>query len=218
MTRAKVCGITNLADALAAVEAGASALGFVLAAGPRRVTPETAERICRALPPFVDRVGVFVDAHLDPSLPEACRSFLTAFQFHGEEPPEFVAGWRFGTRIRALRVRRPEDLASGPGHPGLEEWEAAADAVLLDARSPRAPGGTGESFDWGILQGVVLRKPLVLAGGLGPDNVGEAIRRVRPYAVDASTRLEAEPGRKDPEKVRRFLAAVREADRALEQA
>ncbi|HEY3283325.1 MAG TPA: phosphoribosylanthranilate isomerase [Armatimonadota bacterium] len=215
MVRVKVCGITRLEDARAAADAGADALGFIFAPSPRQVDPELVRRICEELPPFVDRVGVFVDAHKTPELLEECAPFLTAFQFHGNEPLEWLAECRLRHRIRVLRVRNAEDLLPGELGPGLAAWEAVSEAILLDARSERGLGGTGESFDWHSLRQATFRKPVILAGGLGPENVREALQAVRPYGVDASSSLETSPGRKDAHEVKAFIQAVRDAESAF---
>jgi len=202
-TRVKICGITSVKDALAAVEAGADALGFVFAPSLRQVTPEQARAICRAVPPFVARVGVVMDQELEAL--DECG--LDAIQFHGREAPPQVAGCRL-KRIKAFRIRGASDLEALPA------YMDAADAFLLDAYVEGTPGGTGRAFPW-ELAGEAARcgRPVILAGGLTPENVGEAIRQARPYAVDVSSGVEAAPGRKDPAKMRAFVAAVRDADR-----
>lgn len=199
--RVKICGITCLDDALAAVEAGADALGFVFAPSPRRVTPEEAARIVRRLPPFVTTVGLVVDQDPRPIL-EACP--LDAIQFHGSETPEMVAA--LGSRaIKAFRVRERADLE------GLAEYAGAA-AFLLDAFVPGRPGGTGERFPWDLaVEAKRFGVPVIVAGGLSPENVALCVRTTRPYGVDVSSGVEFEPGRKDPERVRAFIAAAKTA-------
>lgn len=199
-TRVKICGIRRREDALAAIEAGADALGFVFhPRSPRAVTAEAAAALVRALPPFVAKVGLFVNA------PEArVRSVLEEvpldlLQFHGEESPDWCA--RIGRPwMKAVRMAPGIDLVAR-----MEELAAAgASAVLVDAWHPAVAGGTGETFDW---DRIPARRPLplVLAGGLTPENVAEAIRRVRPYAVDVSSGVERRRGVKDPERIRAFL-------------
>lgn len=205
MIRIKICGITRLEDALAAVDAGADALGFVFADSPRRVSPAQAAAIAAALPPFVAVTGVFVDAHLDPGLLSECLPSLHAAQFHGAEPPEWLATLTGLARVKAFRVATVPDLAA------VAAYRPVCHAVLLDARVPGKAGGSGEAFDWDILHGADLGLPLVLAGGLRPDNVADAIRRVRPYAVDVSTHVESSPGAKDHDLVRTFIRAARGA-------
>jgi phosphoribosylanthranilate isomerase len=199
-TRIKICGITNRDDALLAVELGADALGFIFYnKSPRRVTLEQAAAICRALPPFVATVGVFVNAmqqEIEPTLaPRGAR--LTALQFHGDEPPEFCR--RFTVRtIKAIRVRDEDSLRAAA--------EYDVDALLLDTYTDIERGGTGRTFDWSLaVSAKKIGRPIILSGGLTTENVQEAIRKVRPYAVDVSSGVEREPGRKDPEKLRRFI-------------
>lgn len=201
-TRVKICGITNLADALLAAEAGADALGFVFAPSPRQVTPEQAAAILRELPPFVTTVGLVVDQ--DP-LPILDRCPLDVVQFHGSETPEMVA--RAGRRaFKAFRVRAAADLEA------LPEYENAA-AFLLDAYVPGIAGGTGRRFPWQLaVEAKRFGKPVIVAGGLTPGNVAHCIETTRPYAVDVSSGVEAEPGRKDPAKLSIFMRAARQAD------
>lgn len=210
MTRIKVCGITRLDDALLCAGAGADAVGFVFADSPRRIAPELAEEIAARLPPFLCTIGVFVDAHMQERLLYRCLPFLHAVQFHGDEPPAFVESVPC-FRIKSFRISTAEDLE------GISKYLGKVHAVLLDTFAPGARGGTGTSFDWSLAsQAKRFGVPLVLAGGLGPDNAADAVAAVRPYAVDASSRLEAAPGRKDPEKVKRFIREVRRADAALD--
>jgi len=201
--RIKVCGITSLDDALAAVDSGADALGFVFyAKSPRRVTPEEAGEIIRRLPPLVTTVGVFVDEPAERVNEILRTARLDAAQLHGDETPGECR--RVEARvIKALRVRGP----------GVIERMAGYDvaAFLLDAFREDAPGGTGETFDWAIAERAVGRGRVILSGGLTPDNVAGAVRRVRPYGVDVSSGVELAPGRKDPERVRRFIEEARAA-------
>lgn len=201
--RVKICGITSVEDALLAVDAGADAIGFIFAPSPRQVSPETAAEISRRLPPFVTRVGVVVDQDAAAIL-EQCS--LDAVQFHGSESPDEMRRVRGARRIRAVRVKTEADLA------GLEEYAPVADAFLLDTFVEGTPGGTGHSFDWSVAASERARsRPLILAGGLTPENVAEAVRRVMPYAVDVSSGVEREPGKKDAGKVAEFIRAAREA-------
>jgi indole-3-glycerol phosphate synthase/phosphoribosylanthranilate isomerase len=201
----KICGITNAEDARMAAAAGADAVGFVFwPKSPRAVDAATARAIAAALPPFVLRVGVFVDASPEEMRKVADEVGLDIVQLHGQEPPEDVA--RAPRRaVKAIRV--------GPGFRPEEalRYDGTAAALLVDTRADGAgPGGTGQTFDWSLVRPVRERTPfLVLAGGLTPDNVGEAIAAVRPDAVDVSSGVESAPGRKDPAKVRAFVDAVR---------
>lgn len=209
--RVKVCGITRAADALAAVKCGVKALGFVFhPPSPRAVTMERAREIIRRLPPEVVCVGVFVDRPPEEvqAVVEVCG--LDAVQWHGAEPDAWLGAVGVPA-IKAWRVRSAQDLAP------LHEYPSAA-AWLLDTWSPRAAGGTGEVWDWSaVASWPRLGKPLILAGGLTADNVAAAIRQVRPGAVDVSSGVEAAPGRKDHEAIRRFATAAREAFNALEE-
>jgi phosphoribosylanthranilate isomerase len=204
VTRVKICGITCLEDAGAAVAAGADALGFIFAPGsPRRVEPATAARMAAALPPFVTTVGVFVNQPLEEILEVACRCRLQMIQLHGAEPPDLARRLPLPV-IRAIRVKDETSLAATAAYP--------ARAFLLDAFVEGREGGTGRTFPWAL---AVLAKPagpIILSGGLTPENVGEAVRRVRPYAVDACSGVECRPGRKDPRKLEEFVAHVRTAD------
>lgn len=203
-SRVKICGITNFCDALAAVECGAKTLGFVFyPPSPRAVTPYEAQRIIQRLPDGVIAVGVFVDRPAKEIETIAARCRLSAVQLHGQESEELLHCLGLPA-IKALRVRSVEDLT------GLKRYPGAA-AYLLDAWSPQTAGGTGEAWDWTLgSQMPALDKPLVLAGGLTPDNVAQAISQVRPYALDVSSGVERSPGRKDHEKMRRFVDNVQE--------
>jgi phosphoribosylanthranilate isomerase len=207
----KICGITTVADAECAIEAGADAVGFVFwTMSPRRATVEAAAAISRALPTTVRRVGVFVNETRDAMARAADAVGLDLLQLHGDEPVEAIAGLP-RPALKAVRV--------GKGFAQAEalRFAAVAAGVLVDTRLPgetQMPGGTGVPFDWALVKGLASRVPfLMLAGGLGPANVGEAVREVRPHAVDVSSGVEALPGRKDPEKVRAFVRAAREAER-----
>jgi phosphoribosylanthranilate isomerase len=210
-TLVKVCGITRPEDGLVAAEAGADAVGFVFyPASPRRVDPARAAEIARVLPPFVLRVGVFVDATRGEMAEAADRVGLDLLQLHGNEPPEALEGLP-RRAIKAIRV--------GQGFTTDEalRYQGRASGVVVDTRlvgETVMPGGTGVPFDWSLVRG--LRDEvgfLMLAGGLSPDNVGAAIREVRPHAVDVSSAVERLPGQKDPQRVRAFVEAVRETER-----
>jgi phosphoribosylanthranilate isomerase len=203
LTKIKICGITNLDDALLAVDLGADALGFVFyPKSPRCVKVHDAANICNALPPFVAKVGVFVD-ELEYEIEKALKEcLLNALQFHGDEPPGFCQ--KFAAKsIKAIRVRDEESLRAA------EEYDV--DALLLDTYTDESRGGTGRTFDWSLAVRAkeFLSGPLILSGGLTTANVQEAIRKVRPYAVDVASGVEREPGKKDPEKLRRFIELCR---------
>ena len=204
IVRSKICGITRLEDALAAVEAGADALGFVFyAKSPRAVEARQARDIIAALPPFVTTVGLFVNAGRC-ELAEILEVVpLDLLQFHGDETPADCEGYH-RPWIKALRVRPGDDLEAA-----CRDYAGAA-GILLDAYVAGVPGGTGEAFDWSLIP-ARLSKPIILAGGLTPANVGEAIRQVRPYAVDVSGGVEQAKGIKDPAMIEAFLRAARQA-------
>ncbi|QIN78148.1 N-(5'-phosphoribosyl)anthranilate isomerase [Rubrobacter marinus] len=203
MVKVKVCGITNVGDARAAVEFGADALGFVFAESPRRVGVEEAREVAGAVPEGVLKVGVFVNEEPGEVLRVATALGLDYAQLHGDEGPETVTELRDrGVKvIKALRVRDEGSLAA------LERYDA--DLLLLDAYSEKARGGTGERFDWGLAKSLRGRGNILVSGGLAPENVREAIRLFEPYGVDASSSLESVPGIKDRERVRRFIFAAR---------
>jgi phosphoribosylanthranilate isomerase len=202
--RVKICGITRLQDLHAACDAGADALGFVFyEKSPRHVTIATAAALMRELPPFVQSVGLFVNA--DPAFIEAVLDAvpLDLLQFHGDETPADCA--RFGRPwIKAVRVNQDTDLLKCAA-----DFDAAR-GLLLDAWVPGVPGGTGERFDWSLIP-PDLPKPVILSGGLTPDNVAEAVGRVRPWAVDVSSGVEVAKGIKDAHKIAQFIAKAKEA-------
>lgn len=197
--RVKICGITNETDARLAVDAGADAVGFVFfEKSPRCVSVEEAKRIIDGLPPFVSKVGVFVNATLDRIRGTLVGCGLDTVQLHGDETPEFAAAISFAKCYKAFRVQNAGALEQLPAF-GTCAW-------LLDSYVPGQMGGTGESFNWDIGRAAVeMGRPVILAGGLTHENVGLAVRRVRPYGVDVSSGVEASPGRKDPRKVRMFV-------------
>ncbi len=204
VVRSKICGITRIEDALAAVAAGADAIGLVFyAKSPRAVSVEQAAAILHALPPFVTSVGLFVDmprAELQALLQ---RLPLDLLQFHGDESPADCEG-HGRPYIKALRVRPGEDVAAAMAP------YAGARGILLDTFVEGVPGGTGATFDWALVPRQAA-KPIILAGGLAAGNVAAAIRQVRPYAVDVSGGVEASKGIKDAGKIRAFVQAVRDA-------
>ena len=200
--KVKICGITSVSDANAAAEAGADALGFMFwDKSPRAVSLGAAAEIVRQLPPFIVKVGVFVNAEEDLVIRAIRECGLNLLQFHGDETPEYCL--QFGLMsMKAFRMRDAGSLKALANYP--------TDAWLLDGYTPGKPGGTGEQFNWDLaVEAVKLGRPIFLAGGLTPENVGEAVTRVQPYAVDVSSGVEAAPGRKDHAKVREFIAAAR---------
>ncbi len=208
MTRIKICGITRPEDALAAASSGADAIGLVFhEKSPRHVTAQQAARVAAVLPPFVTTVGLFVNPAED-AVREVLRQVpLDVLQFHGEEEPEFCA--RFSRPwIKAIRLRHDVDLIQCAARYRM------AQGLLLDAFVEGAHGGTGVALDWAMIpQAVPL--PVILAGGLHPGNVAEAIRLVRPYAVDVSSGVEADKGIKDAAKIAAFINEVKQIDLQL---
>jgi phosphoribosylanthranilate isomerase len=204
-TRVKICGLTRRADLDAAVAAGADAVGFVFHPGsPRAVSPQEARRLCDGLPPFVTAVGLFVDASTDRIRATLDLVPLELLQFHGEEDPAFCAS--FGRRwIKAVRMR--------PDIDPLAEWARyrGAAGLLLDTFHPALAGGTGQRFDWDRIP-AALAPSIILAGGLDPTNVAEAIRKVGPFGVDVSGGVEASKGIKDHDKIRDFMQKVNDVD------
>ena len=206
--RIKICGITCEEDAWAAIEAGADALGFVFVPGtPRFIEPARAAAITRGLPPFVSRVGLFVNAPIEHIRATLAEARLDTVQLHGDESPEVGLSLLGQVRvIQAFRVQGPETLLR------LPDYRSSSDAWLLDAYVPGAAGGTGARFDWNLaVQARELGHPLILAGGLKPENIAEAVRQVRPFAVDVSSGVESSPGRKDAEKIQQLIGSARSA-------
>jgi phosphoribosylanthranilate isomerase len=208
MTRVKICGITGAEDALRAVHFGAWALGMIFwPDSPRRCGIEEAELIGGELHRKVELTGVFVNATLDEVARTADRCRLGMLQLHGDEGPAYCreAGRRTGCKVmKAARVHDAAQVQALRRYP--------TDFHLLDAYSPRAPGGTGESFDWELAALHPRTPPVVLSGGLTPDNVGRAIEQARPFAVDTASGTESAPGRKDHAKLEAFFRAVEAAD------
>ena len=194
--RIKICGITNLEDAKAAVHLGADALGFVFAESPRRISPEKARQITNQLPPFVAKVGVFVNAPLTHLRRVRDYCGLDAVQLHGEESADYIMSLGPGV-IKALRLN------------GKPLGELPKAALLLDAYDPRLRGGTGKLCDWRRAQEIARERLVILAGGLDPGNVAQAINQIKPYAVDVSSGVESEPGRKDHGKIASFISNAR---------
>jgi phosphoribosylanthranilate isomerase len=212
-TQVKICGITRLEDAELAVDLGAWAIGMVFyEPSPRRCSLAEAQAIVTVLRRKVELCGVFVNASMEEIVEVSEQLGLTLLQLHGDEGPSFCgeAARRTGARvIKALQVSGMADIQDAS--------RFHTDYHLLDARSvlpgrEGLRGGTGETFDWGLLAGRRSKIPLILSGGLAPENVGEAVERVHPYAVDTASGTEQAPGRKDPAKLREFFAAVERAD------
>jgi len=212
MIRIKICGITRPQDAITAADAGADAIGLVFAKSPRQVTIARAREIIAVLPPFVSAVGVFVNARPTTILRTAEAAGLSEVQLHGDEPADYLKELGAVRAIKALRVRDRrflDDLA--------RFRDAGVSGILLDAFSPTARGGSGKRFDWDLVAearragALEASPPIILAGGLTPQNVRAGIRAIRPWGVDVSGGVETAPGIKSPELIERFIAAVRQA-------
>jgi phosphoribosylanthranilate isomerase len=202
MTRVKICGMTQGEDARWAAQCGADAIGVIFyAASPRRVTEEQAREVIRAVDRRVTVVGLFVDAPVDEMLRVCGNLGITTVQLQGDETPETVERLRPLTVIKGVRVGSAADMED------MERY--GADAYLLDAKVAGHKGGTGKRFDWVLAQEPARRLRVIVAGGLTPENVAEAVRVVQPYGVDVCSGVEASPGRKDPEKVREFVRRAR---------
>ena len=202
--RVKICGITRPEDGIAAAVAGADAIGLIFyGQSPRNVSMATANRIIRELPPFITKVGLFVDAAAEQVRAVLGNVGLDMLQFHGDETAEYCG--QYGKPwLKAVRMAPGIDL------PVVVGKFAGSTGLLLDSCVPGKAGGSGQVFDWNQVSGA-LGKPVVLAGGLNPDNVAEAIHRVRPYAVDVSSGVESAPGVKDAGKIAAFIEQVRMA-------
>jgi phosphoribosylanthranilate isomerase len=201
-TKVKICGITNLADAQVAVEAGADAIGFIFyEKSPRYIKIQQAAEISKQLPPFVMRVGVFVNAPEEFVLRAISEAGLTMLQFHGDETPEFCV--QFGLmNMKAFPMRNEGSLEK------ISSYQT--DAYLLDAYMETVRGGTGKTFNWDLaVEAQKFGKPIFLSGGLTPENVADAIKKVKPFAVDVSSGVEISPGKKDHAKVRAFIEAAK---------
>jgi phosphoribosylanthranilate isomerase len=210
MVRAKICGVTNIEDALLAAELGTDAIGLnFYSESPRCVSPFTAGKVIGQLPPFVAAIGVFVNWEAAPVIALAAALRLSAVQLHGDESPKLAAEIaRKVSVIKALRMGKRTSL------PAFSRYKHAA-AFLLDAGAAGKFGGTGQQTDWHRAAAAAKSHRIILAGGLTPENVAEAIRVVRPYAVDVASGVESRSGKKDPAKVRAFLAEVARANESL---
>ncbi|WP_338823145.1 N-(5'-phosphoribosyl)anthranilate isomerase [Moorella humiferrea] len=207
MIRIKICGIRSYEEARMVLDAGIDVMGFVFATSPRRINPETAREIIQRLPPFTTTVGVFVNEPRYSLLEIASFCRLDVLQLHGDEPPEYCRG--ISQRVvKALRVKDAGFLQVMDHYPDVHGF-------LLDTYVPGVAGGSGRSFNWELAKRATARgKPIILAGGLTPENVGKAIQIIRPYAVDVAGGVETD-GRKDLKKILSFVRAVREAEKRL---
>ena len=204
LVKIKICGITNIDDAMAAVEFGADAVGFVFFQGsPRYISPDAAAGIIRKLPSFAMTIGVFVDEKPSQIEKTIASTGIDVIQLHGDEPPEMCA---FSRRIiKAIRIKSLASLDP------LVHYQDKVSAFLLDTFSPGSLGGTGQKFNWDIATYAKQFGRTILSGGLTPDNIVEAIRRVRPYGVDVSSGVELKKGKKDHLKMRLFIERAKAA-------
>jgi phosphoribosylanthranilate isomerase len=207
MVKVKVCGITNAEDAVLACELGAAALGFIFVkASPRYIDPQAARTVIRELPPFVSKVGVFVNANRQTVLDIVKTAGLSLIQLHGDESPAYCDAIPL-PRVKAFRIEpdfEPDRLTA-----------YACSAYLLDTFSEQAHGGTGRTFDWQIAQRAKAMGRIILAGGLNPENIAAAVKTVAPYAVDVSSGIEAKPGKKDATKMKSLFEAVEQVHASL---
>lgn len=205
MTKIKICGITNKIDALAAAELCVDMLGFVFYKKSKRyVSPAMAEDIINELPPSISKVGVFVDENADEVIRIAEDAGLDMLQFHGSETPVYCDLFRDRYKvIKAFRLKTKDDLRKVNSY--------NTDYYLFDTHDDGCVGGTGRSFDWGILKDFEILRPVILSGGLTPENVGRAIKEIVPYGVDVSSGVESAPGKKDLKLLQRFVYNVRKA-------
>ncbi len=214
MTWIKICGITNVDDALTAVDAGADALGFVFyEKSPRKVDLQTTRKIVQALPKAIEKVGVFVNQDEDSICAAADEAGLTAVQLHGDSLNPHIAD-EILERRPDIKVVIAISMDQKKPEAGVVKWNPkAVHAFLVDAANTATYGGSGETFDWQAsrpsVEAIARAGRVVVAGGLDPDNVGEAIRILKPWGVDVSSGVEASPGKKDPEKLRDFIKAAR---------
>lgn len=211
MTRIKICGITNLDDGLEAIAAGVDALGFVFVPNtPRYITPSQAKLVIKQLPPFITNVGLFVDSEIDEIEDIVNHCKLDAVQLHGNESPEMCSQISLQTKvIKSFHVKKELQVLRNE----IENYRV--DAYLLDTFIKGKAGGTGQTFDWRIAEGLSQR--IILAGGLTPDNIGTAIAQLQPYGVDVSSGVEKSPGKKDTNKIYSFVRQIRKANLIIEK-
>lgn len=215
--RIKMCGTTSLEDARAAVDVGIDALGFIFTRkSPRYIEPGRAAEIISLLPPFITRVGVFVDSPIDMVRDIIHSAGLTQVQLHGSEPlsycSELKASEKSCSVCKAFRISRKQ-VAETDITKQIHVYEQVVDSVLLDSYQKGVEGGTGAVFDWELIDELDLLKPLILAGGLNPGNVAEAVRRVRPYGIDVNSGIEDAPGKKNHQQLKNLVEMVNKAQR-----
>jgi len=212
--RIKMCGTTRKEDARAAVSAGVDALGFIFVRkSPRYIDPQQAALIAAELPLFVSRVGVFVDAEIDHLKKVVEQAGLTVVQLHGIESPDYCAELKRWNR--SVGICKAFRVGPGSGPCDFEGYREGADGFLLDTYVKGVAGGTGLPFDWTTINQLALPKPLILAGGLNPDNVSEAIKVARPYAIDINSGVEDRPGVKNHQLLKQLIIAVRQTEATI---
>lgn len=201
MIKVKICGITNIEDAKAAVEYGVSALGFIFyKKSPRYISPSRARKIIDELPPFVTPIGVFVN-HRERAVKDVCNfTGIRTIQLHGDEDPNYCKRLKSYKLIKAFRVQQDFIFK------GITKYPVSA--YLFDTFQEKLFGGTGKIFNWELLANQTLDKPVILSGGLSPKNIAKAIKTVRPYAVDVSSGVEKSPGQKNPKLIKSFLSTA----------
>ncbi|MGD9949357.1 MAG: phosphoribosylanthranilate isomerase [Desulfobulbus sp.] len=209
--RVKICGMTRLTDALCAVEAGVDALGFIFyPKSPRNIDLDTARAIIAQLPPFIDRVGVFVGEKPTRVMEIARYCGLNTIQLHGAETPDVCR--QLASVLPCCRLLKAFRVGEHSTAGDIAPYAASVQGYLLDTFAKDAVGGTGMAFDWALIERLQLSRPFLLAGGLDCDNIRAALEQVAPYGVDANSGLEDAPGRKNHEKIRSFLTQVRQAE------
>ena len=201
MIKVKICGITNIQDAILAIDYGADAIGFIFAPSPRQVTPEHAREIINQLPPSICKIGVFVDSKLETVNDTKTKCHLDIVQLHGSESPEYCEAL-LPNVIKSFQVKDETILRLLPNY--------KVKAYLLDSYHAKLKGGTGHSFNWSIARKAKEYGPIILSGGLNPNNINQAIDAVQPFAVDVSSGVEATPGKKDPDKMHTFLKTAKQ--------
>lgn len=204
MVKIKICGITNIGDALAAIRYGTDALGFIFAKSPRQISFKEAEKIIKRVAPFITKVGVFVNERPETVMEYAFKLHLDTLQFHGDEDDEYLKIFKPIKIIKAISIKNEESIK-------IMEKYKNTDAFLLDTYQKGKRGGGGKSFNWNLVgETKRFKKPIILSGGLTPDNVQKAIEIVKPYAVDVASGVEKSPGKKDRIKLKKFIQKVRE--------
>lgn len=202
MIKVKICGITNIEDALLAADLGADALGFIFAESPRQIDSEKARAIIHELPPFVKTVGVFVNEEPEKIKEIQLECGLDLVQLHGDESPEQCRNL-MPYSIKSFRIK------DETGIKGIDKYKGAVRAILLDTYQKGKAGGTGKTFDWSLAIKVKeIEIPIILAGGLSPENIQEAIATVKPYAVDVSSSIEEKPGKKNPDRMKALFEKI----------